>query len=328
MKYIQYRKQDTDLMEHPILLLTGEETYFREDILSSYRDIEDVQIQKISERSFDESGILNRLHTRNLEGNRQVIWIQQASKSFLTQHEDWIRKCVEQPGKHNVLVLEVPDASFQANIVKYLKKNVLHIDCSPPDDNQLRRWIRSFFSRQDLKIQQDAVEELIKRVGQQLKPLRQEMEKMALYATDEQFVTKEHVRTCVIRQEEMDFFDFVDSWLEGDSEPVLQEVRRSLRQGEDETKIAGGLLWALRRLRFILEMHQKGKNVPEIQKHVNIPTGILRQYIHRFGDVDPVKLQRAAESFFVKDHLTRTGEMDSERGLEFLVLRGFSAFDM
>lgn len=327
MKYIQFRQKDISLLEQPVVLLSGKEKYFRDDIQKSIRDTPNTRIQKTPEGDLRSSRILEQFFSRSLDQKKLVFWIENASSTVLDDHSELIEKCLRNPDTDNTLVFEAPGADADDIDTEQQRKHLLHIDCSPPSSRQIRRWIQSFFRKQELDIPGSAVEELIERTGEELHKLRGEMEKLALYAMDQDEVTREDVRQCVIRRKRIDFFDFLDKWLEGENEPVLREVRESLRQGESEGKISGGLLWALRRLRFILEMKNQDASVSEIQEHVNMPPRILKRDLRRFRNVDPDQLRNATESFLTKDLLVRSGKMNPEDAIEFLVLRGFSEFN-
>ncbi len=321
MDYVEFKKKDLSFEDVDGVFITGNEAYLRHSVIDTFA-MEEIDRHRVHAQDASPGRVDELLRGTAFEGRPRLVCIVDRDGSFTTSSEDWIRDRFSGERSKNLLCLEAPGIRSNLKIVKWLKKNVLHVECSTPDEERIRTWIRAFFRSEDLAIGSDALETLIDRGGAELTTLRNEMEKLALFGRDRDRVRPGDVERVVIDRRELEFFDFTDAWLTGDHESVLRQIRRQLDRGESDVKITGGLLWAFRRLRSIIELFKMGYRPKGISDELDVQKWIVDKTIRRFKRMDADDLKDVARAFLTKDLIARTGSMDASTALELMVLGG------
>lgn len=116
-----------------------------------------------------------------------------------------------------------------------------------------------------VEIRDDALSELVARVGPDLPALVNEVEKTVLYAGDRKLVTVEDVRTVTTQQKQAQAFALSEALGERDLPKIMRLLDRELwevRSGIDKNKSEIGLLYGLigkvRSLLLLREMRDRG----------------------------------------------------------------------
>ena len=105
---------------------------------------------------------------------------------------------------------------------------------------RLAPWVAEQFAQLATKAQPDACRLLVELVGENTDELRLEVEKLALWAQDDE-ITAEHVEEMVLPRGPVKTWTLTDAWGRRDVQGVLTASQRLLRHGTTP----GGLAWAL-----------------------------------------------------------------------------------
>jgi len=322
MDYFTFRNRNPSFAELQGVFVTGDEAYLRRSVCEALGD-EEVERYRVDASDTDPGRIDELLRGTSFEQKRRLVCIVDRGGTFTRANEDWIRNRFSTDRPKTVPCLLAPGIRSNLKIVKWLRDELLHVECDTPDEDRVQQWIQSFFRSENMRADPQALEELMARAGPELTALRNEMEKLALFARDRDILRPDDVKRVVPDRKELDFFDFTDAWLAGDHEPVLKDIRRQLDRGESEVKITGGLLWAFRRLRSIIELSKMDYQPREISEELNIRKWIVDQTVRRFRHLDGDDLRDVARAFLHKDVVSRTGSLDASTALELMVLGGF-----
>lgn len=324
MKYFEFQKNPPESLPSPVLFMTGEASFLRESTAESLEEIYDLERISFDEHP-DRDTVRSRMNTKSLfQANRTLFHLRDTDGQFLNEHGDWLVKQAEKNTTMNPLLLEVPSPDNRKSSVKSLKQKAFHIECEEPDEEKVKEWIDIYFQRRGCDITPGAKSELIRRKNANLRAIRQALEKVSLFAADDDQVTERTIHECVEDESEIGFYDFTDAWLDGEIQTVLQEVRQQIEKGDPEQKISGGLLWAFRRLRFIIELDKIGYSTEQIQEETGLQKWIIDRFLRSHRSIDPEQLKQVAESFLKKDLLVRTGQLKPDEALELLILTGLS----
>ncbi len=322
--YFEFRNNPPSLTDINGVFITGNEAYLRRSVIETIGD-EDVEHRRIYASEVDPGRIDEHLRGSSFEDRKRVVCIIDRSGNFTSSHEDWIRERFSREREQTLPCLETPGIRSDLKIVKWLKENTLHVECSTPDEERIQKWVRAFFRNENLQVDSDAVEALIERAGEELTLLRNEMEKLALYGRNQDRIRLEDVERVVPDKRELDFFEFTDAWLAAEHGPVLRQIRQQLNRGESDVKITGGLLWAFRRLRSIIELFKMGYKPSMISDQLGVQKWIVDRTIRRFKRLDLQDLSNIAQAFLNKDLVSRTGSLDASTALELMVLGGLQS---
>ena len=133
-------------------------------------------------------------------------------------------------------------------LVKLLRKHAVSVDCGALDSPaDAANWIRTRLEADRLTIEQQAISLLLQSTGLSLGRIREEVEKLALFATGEPAVTVRHVRDLVQPQVEPgeNFALGMAIW-NGDAKKALREIDAQCDAGFQPVQILGQLRAAAR----------------------------------------------------------------------------------
>ncbi len=324
MDFFEFRKNVPDPTEDGAVFVTGEESYLRGTVVDLLSKEYGFEVHRRTASDCSPSQLDEELQGHSFQEKTRLVCISDPGGSFIREHDDWVRDRVSSDTRQNILLIEAPGVRKNLNIRSWLDTEAIHVTCETPEEKRVEDWVQAFFRSENLRIASETVTKLIDRAGHDLTILREEMEKLALYCRDEGTVRSDHLEEVVIDRSEMDFFEFTDAWLASEYEPVLQEIRRQLLRGESDTKITGSLLWAFRRLRSIIEMSKMGHSPNQISSELGVQKWIVEKTCRQFRSVDSSDLKEMALQFLKKDLASRTGAMEPEIALEFMVMGGLS----
>jgi DNA polymerase-3 subunit delta len=171
----------------------------------------------------------------------------------------------------------------------------------------LREFIDEEFKRGGKRIDSAARETILIRAGDDLRALRQELEKLLLYTVDQATIQVQDVEALFPDQAEGWIFDLTRLLASGDATGALAQLDRLMSQGEHPLKLLGALASEVRKLlcaRQLLDGElrgcwRRGMNYNQFQQYVSSQTTTL---LTRNPYADFMCFQRA-ESLSTKELL-------------------------
>jgi DNA polymerase-3 subunit delta len=162
-----------------------------------------------------------------------------------------LEEYVAAPEPLTTLVFVAGALDENRRLVKLLRAHGVAVDAgtleSPPD---AAKWIRARLEADRLGIEPQAINELLKATGLSLSRIREEVDKLALFAAGEPAVTARHVRELVQPQiEPGENFALGKAIWNGDARKALREVDAQFEAGFQPVMVLGQLRAAARGLR-------------------------------------------------------------------------------
>ena len=172
----------------------------------------------------------------------------------------------------------------------------------------------------DYKISDDAINTLIKRIGNNLEIIYQEVEKLKIYKIDDKVITKQDILDITVENIDIDIFKFIDDIINGNKGTSLKTYKELLKLNEEPIKIVALLASKFRLMYQASTLAKKGYTEDSISEilgvhkypvHLAILSGykynpkILLKYLNDLADIDIG---------------IKTGEMDKELALELFIL--------
>lgn len=126
-------------------------------------------------------------------------------------------------------------------------------------EGEKSRWVKDFFRRENLEIEDPAVEALLELVENNTEALKIECSRLALFFPRGEEVTAVAVAAYVAHNREEDAFSLFDRMASGTLEKALETLDAILvsREGSGIGLLAG-LLWSFRRLRSLHDALESG----------------------------------------------------------------------
>ncbi len=126
-------------------------------------------------------------------------------------------------------------------------------------ENQKQQWINSYVTKQKKSITQDAVDAMLSLVENNTRDLRETCDRLLAFTQDESEITENHVESFIYHSKEENVFTLFGSIAKRDLEGSLKILQTLSLSGEaTPSALLPGVLWQLRRLLSLAELHQNG----------------------------------------------------------------------
>lgn len=281
----EIRKQIKSGKTAPLYLLEGDDLQSRHDLAVAFANVVEEGLQAFNVQSFyaneatNVSGrdqligsLLSNARTLPMMAPRRVIIVHEADRllapkrakeedaapetpkkgkrAALTPAEE-LEAYIEQPEPMTTLVFVSGPLDANRRVVKLLRKHADVVDCgSLHDAREAATWITKRLEKDELAIDQKAINVLLSATGLTLGRIRPEVEKLILYAAGESAITVAHVKDVVIPKEESEgTFALMDAVQNANAARALREVSVLIDGGVQPPVILGQLRAATIRLR-------------------------------------------------------------------------------
>jgi DNA polymerase-3 subunit delta len=243
----------------PIQAIVGEDTYLAEEALEHVLAStlgpdrkEALQVLYGDERKWED--VASAARTGSLFVTRRAIVVRRADQ--LKGDEDAIAAYAEDPSPDVTLVLVAakPDRRRSA-WKKLLPKATVH-DAAPKKGRALRAHVEEELRDRGLRFAPDALGELLTEVGQDLRRLMGEVDKLEAFAGGRRDISADDVAAVLGRGLGQPLYLLSDAFAMREASSSLELVERLLGDGEDALRILSTLHRSLRQVRGALALRE------------------------------------------------------------------------
>jgi DNA polymerase-3 subunit delta len=259
--------------------------------------------------------VTNLLRRLTARGDRDL------SRSLDDFRESLIEYLPQLPDTTGLVFIEDRGLSSRHPVVKLASQHergyVRKFD--PPAKDVLGHWVQERAHEYGASIEGKAAQELAVVVGDNLRLLDQEINKLATYTNGERAITVEDVGALVPYAQEAVVFDLVDALGQGDAGTAAATLHRLLDGGEHPLAIFGMIVRQFRLLIQVKELEQRGASLQDVTKELNLhpfPARKLHVQAIRFTSA---QLDAIYHHLLDTDLAIKTGKLDQVLALDLLV---------
>jgi len=188
-----------------------------------------------------------------------------------------------------ILVGKKPDA--RTRLVKVLERKGGLLWFEAPKREALKEWLRERASNLGKTLAPEALELLVELVGEELRPLQNELEKVCLFAGDGTLIQRGHVEALVGEQRALSVFQLVEAVGHRKVEPSLRCLLHLLEAGEEPPAILGMLARQVRLLLKAQALQQRGSTPEELQQSLGVYPRYLGSLLQQAKTFPRIRLQ-------------------------------------
>lgn len=298
-----------------VYLLFGEETFLRD---LAAETIGNIALKDSSVREFNEAEIsLNEAEIRHaiasaeqlpLMDSRRVIRITDIAvstnkqKNNLTEEDENILKSyLSRPSESSVVIFIADEFDKRLRMAKLLLEHCVSVEFKTLDDNEILKWAKDKLKELNAKADDKALRQLVGLVGNDVRKLTLELEKLSVAALPESIITYELVESLVPNSREISNFDLADYLLAKNKTKSLQTLKKILDDGAEPLMLLGLLSYHFRRLLQAKELMNEGVDRKEVSRIMRLPFGKQQSFLENARRTDRDKFSRI---------LKRLGEID------------------
>ncbi|MGI5917657.1 MAG: DNA polymerase III subunit delta, partial [Anaerolineae bacterium] len=192
---------------------------------------------------------------------------------------------------------------------------------SVPESGNLSNWVRRRAKEKGVEIDPRAVTMLVTYVGQDLRALDQELEKLAAYTDYTGTISEDDVRAMVSAAREVDIFALVDSLGLRQRAQAMHHLQVALADGANPLYLLTMIARQIRLIMGVKELADEGASTQEIGRQMEIRHRfIIDKLLRQALQFDMAELDALMRRVLEIDQAIKTGRVEGTLALEMLVL--------
>lgn len=321
--------------QNPIYLLYGNERFLIEEKRKTLmgHDIDDIDINIYDMTEFPIEIALEDAETLPFLSDRRIVIVKNpffltSEKKLASQTEvehdlKRLEQYLENPSSYATVIFEAPYAKLdeRKKIVQLLKKSAQVIEANTLQQKEVYAWIHNESRKLKIEMDEDAVKQLYSLVGNDLQRLKNELEKLSLYAGEQRTVTKEAIDLLVARTLEDNIFVLVDHVVNKRMDEAFQTMLDLFEQKEEPIKIVALLA---RQFRIIAQVHalrNKGYTAKQMASYLKLHPFVIQKTMQQANKFSRSECHRMIQNLAEADYCMKTGKYDKHLLLEIILTK-------
>lgn len=220
-----------------------------------------------------------------------------------------------------VLVLLVDEIIDAANpLVKVAEKHGKVFQYTLPKGVALEGWITKRVKSTGVKISSEATTLLANFIGNHLRLLSNEIDKLAAYVGEGKTINADDVRKLSAQVQEARIFDLTDALAQRNRKQALNILHDLLSDGEPPIKLISTITSQVRSLLLVKELSQKGMRSAAIASTIGMAPFIADKALRQVGNFTMPQLEQAYRQLLSTDAALKRSRIEPEMALDLLVV--------
>ncbi|MCY7377269.1 MAG: DNA polymerase III subunit delta [Pyrinomonadaceae bacterium] len=322
----------------PVYLLFGAETYLRD---LAAKTITEMVLADSALREFNEAELslsnspvqhaLGAAEQMPMMAARRVVKVTDvivsasgAKDNLKEEDETSLAAYLNRPAENSVVIFVAAELDKRRKIAKLLLEKCTAVEFAELKDDELIKWARTKLKELNADADERTVRHLIGLVGNNVRRLTNEIEKLAVAALPDALITFELVESLVPNSREISNFDLTDSLLAKNKIRALQILKKILDDGAEPLMLLGLIASNFRRLFMSKELMRNGVDRKEVARILRLPYGKQEDFLATARRIETEKLtwimKRIAQAdVAIKTSIGGGGTVGSRLQIEMLV---------
>ncbi|MFC4305541.1 DNA polymerase III subunit delta [Cohnella boryungensis] len=253
----------------------------------------------------------------------QVLFAAGKESSKVEHRPERLLAYMEQPLESTVLVFLVAQEKLdeRKKLVKAAKSKDWVVAFAALQAEELQRWLLKRASGQDRSMGSDAAEELLRRVGTDMRALAAETDKLCLHAGQGGSVTLASVRSLVPMATEQNVFKLTEELAALRTAEAIKLYHGLLKQREEPIKLMALLVRQFRNMLYVKELGSQGYSPQQMASQLGLHPYAVKITGEQARKFSPERLAALLDELAELDYAMKTGRVDKALGLELFLLR-------
>ncbi|GCE04206.1 DNA polymerase III subunit delta [Dictyobacter aurantiacus] len=220
-----------------------------------------------------------------------------------------------------VMILLLEEALDSNNaLLKAAEKHGKVFQSTLPKGAALEKWITGRAKGIGVKIAPEAISLLANFIGNNLRLLANELDKLAMYVGVGGTITINDVRQLSAQVQEARIFDLTDALAQRNRKQALNILHDLLADGEPPLKLISTITSQVRTLLLVKEQAQRGMRGGQIASTLGIAPFIADKALRQVGNFNAPQLENAYRQLLSTDAALKRSRLTPEMALDLLVV--------
>lgn len=219
-----------------------------------------------------------------------------------------------------LIVLVDEELTSSSSLLKVAEEHGKVIQCTLPKGAALETWISKRAASLGVKITSEAAAMLANYIGNQLRLLANELDKLATYIGPGTTITIEDVRQLSAQVQEARVFDLTDALAQRNRKQALDLLHELLADGEPPLKLISTITSQVRSLLLVKELAGDGLRISQIVSATGMAPFVAEKALRQIGKFSSSQLEGVYHQLLATDAALKRSRMTPDMALDLLVV--------
>ncbi len=219
-----------------------------------------------------------------------------------------------------LVVLVDEELTSSSPLLKAAEEYGKIIQCTLPKGAAVESWIHKRATSLGIKITPEATTLLANFIGNQLRLLANELEKLATYVGPGATISVEDVRLLSTQVQEARIFDLTDALAQRNRKQALDILHDLLADGEPPLKLISTITSQVRSLLLVKELADNGLRHSQIVSATGLAPFIAEKALRQIEKFHSAQLEKAYHDLLSTDAALKRSRLTPEMALDLLVV--------
>jgi len=270
--------------------------------------------------SLPASDVLDELRTAPFLADKRVVVLRGAD-AFVSANRELLERYFDQPCPTGRLILTVAGWDSRTRLAKALPKVGKLISAEPPSRRELPQRLMDYATEaHGKKLGMREATYLIELAGDDLMRLYNEIDKLALFAEPEKFITAKHIESLTGHNRMFNAFAVIDAMIAGNVGQAIERLRGMFAEDRSaEYTAVGAFAFHLRRMFNAKVLLEKGFVTGQILKKLGM-WGDQNDFFSQVRKLGLRQIGAYLQQLAETDHAIKTGRTQTPVAMEQFVL--------
>ena len=224
------------------------------------------------------------------------------------------------PDSTVLIVLVEEELTANSTLLKAGQEHGQVIQSTLPRGAGVESWIKKRAQGMGVKITGEAVALLANFIGNQLRLLAAELDKLATYVGPGATIEAEHVHLLSAQVQEARIFDLTDALAQRNRSLALNLLHELLTDGQHPLALLPTITSQIRNLLLVKEMAATGLRSAQIASAIGSPPFVIEKTMRNIGKFSMVQLENTYRRLLETDAALKRSRLTPEMALDLLIV--------
>lgn len=304
-------------------LIVGNDPYIREREEVRLRDKflkpDEVDLNYSVYSPDEMEGIMDSVGTLPFLAEKRVVLVKDVHTISDEKANAIVSYLEKKPDDQSVLVLSADEPFKKNKHYKKLSKLAELVKAEKPDAFTIKKWIRSFFKKENVEVSPRAVDLIFELKGTDTAAVKIELEKLLSFSGGKR-IEESHVEELVGRSVTETVFQLVDAINSGDARRSFRVLEDLYDQKKKHYEIIGSLRWHVGVMQKVKLLSERGVSGPAMVSELGYKPGYVRRLEAQARKYTPKKTATWLASLMEADRIIKTSKFKPNLAMEMLIV--------
>ncbi len=321
------------ILEQNLYLLAGVDAYLikknTDKILAGHGIAkEDVEVYDMEEVSLAEA-IDHAMTIPFLSDKKGVVLANACFLGGLKPQKDVVHPLetlsayLADPNPTTIMIIQAPYEKLDRTtpLLKQLTDRAEIVSCAPDKNDDVFQEIKDTLAKNKLKIDANALQMFVSRVGPDRLMLKHELDKLIAYACGLPLITAEMIRDIVYKNPDDHIYLLVNAVIEEDTQMLIRTYQELLSASVDAMWMLAAIIAKFQEILYAKELLKQNYKQEDIMRYFSASKGRAFYIMKNAREVTDARLMDFLGRLEALDAAIKTGQIDKELGLELFLMR-------